>query len=45
MASRIGIIGLGTIGKTHWRVIREVAADDVDRCCRSRAFGCGFRPR
>ena len=23
MASRIGIIGLGTIGKTHWRVIRE----------------------
>ena len=23
MASRIGIIGLGTIGKTHWRVVRE----------------------
>ena len=23
MASRIGIIGLGTIGKAHWRVIRE----------------------
>jgi predicted dehydrogenase len=23
MASRIGIIGLGTIGKTHWKVIRE----------------------
>ena len=23
MASRIGIIGLGTIGKAHWKVIRE----------------------
>jgi predicted dehydrogenase len=23
MTSRIGIIGLGTIGKTHWRVTRE----------------------
>jgi threonine dehydrogenase-like Zn-dependent dehydrogenase len=23
MALRIGIIGLGTIGKTHWKVIRE----------------------
>src|SRR5260221_7167051 len=23
MASRVGIIGLGTIGKTHWKVIRE----------------------
>src|SRR5258706_16462715 len=23
MASRVGIIGLGTIGKAHWRVVRE----------------------